>query len=451
MIFRDLQIADKEVVEKALRFLYDGRCHISFASLFLWKGLYGYQICVENGVVVIRCFFEKDRSQINYLVPAVFDSPDNTDILLKVLNQLKEDARENGYEIGFFIPSMRFMPIMRSVFPDYGLYFDRAYSDYLYSRKELAELKGKKFLNKRNLIHQFTSRYEYEVSDISSADFDDCIKLYCDWYETKEENNAFFKEEAVALDTAFKHYHELDLTGKCVRVGGKLVAFNIGSASSDDVFEEYFEKADQSYRGAYAFVNLQMAKGLPESVSYINREEDLGLKSLREAKLLYHPVEIVPAYMFKKMSPVMQQVRNLWLSSFIDDSAEDAEQFLFSHFDEKHMAARYDGETLIAMGHLVRFGTSGYLYAGCTHPDYRNRGLAMEILEDLYNMSQREGLTELMMIPADERMRKFFSTHSFADGHIFSGSKKMRFVADDEYDFGTGDPERDIVMFCVRK
>lgn len=439
------------MVERALSALYDGLCHISFASLFLWKGMNGYQIWTEKGVVVIRCFLEKDRRHICYFVPALLDSSDNQDILLKVLKQLKADAWENGYALSFHIPSMRFLPVMRSVFPNYGLYFDRSYSEYLYSRKELAELKGNKFRDKRTLIHQFTSRYEYTVSDMGTADFDDCIELYSIWHETQKEKNAFMEAEAVAISTAFKYYHELDLTGKCIRVGGKLVAFNIGSTSSDNVFEEYFEKADHSYRGAYSFVNLQTAQGLPESVSYINREEDLGLMNLREAKLLYRPIEIKPTYMFKQMTPVMLQVRDLWLASFTEDSAEKAEQFLLNHFDEQHMAARYDGERLIAMGHLVRMGTGAFLYAVCVHPEYRGHGLSLEILGDLYGMSRREGLDEIMMIPANGRMRKYFATHSFADGRIFSGWKKMRVVADDDYDFGAGDPETDSAMFCVRK
>lgn len=449
--FHDIQITDKELVEKALHHLHDEVCHISFASLFLWKNLNGYQIWTEKGVVVIRCFLEKDRRCINYFVPAVINPSDNPDILLKVLKQLKDDGEENGYEISFHIPSMRFMPMMRSVFPDYGLYYNRALSEYLYSRKELSELKGDKFRKKRTLIHQFTSRYKYTVSDIDSVDFDDCIKLFNAWREAQKEVDDSLDAEAVAIKTAFKYYHKLGLIGKCIRVDGKLIAFNIGGSSFGDVFEEYFEKAEYTYRGAFAFVNLEMAKGLPNSVLYINREEDLGQKSLREAKMLYHPIEIIPTYMFKRMTPEMLQIRELWLASFTEDGADDAEQFLLNHFDERKMAARYDGERLIAMGHLVRFGTLAYLYAVCVHPDYRGHGLSLEILGDLYEMSRREGLDKVVMIPANNHLRKYFSTHTFAGDHIFSGWKKMRFHADDGYDFGTGDPEKDIAAFCVRK
>ena len=50
------------------------------------------------------------------------------------------------------------------------------------------------------------------------------------------------------------------------------------------------EKADKTKKGLYQFVNWALANRLPESVTLINRETDLGLEGLRTAKLSYHPV-----------------------------------------------------------------------------------------------------------------------------------------------------------------
>ena len=55
------------------------------------------------------------------------------------------------------------------------------------------------------------------------------------------------------------------------------------------------EKADRRIEGAFAIINQQFAEHLPEQFVYLNREEDMGITGLRQAKLSYHP-EILLTY-----------------------------------------------------------------------------------------------------------------------------------------------------------
>ena len=41
--------------------------------------------------------------------------------------------------------------------------------------------------------------------------------------------------------------------------------------------------------GAYSVINKLTAQSLPPEVVYINREEDMGLPNLRQAKMSYCP------------------------------------------------------------------------------------------------------------------------------------------------------------------
>ena len=51
--------------------------------------------------------------------------------------------------------------------------------------------------------------------------------------------------------------------------------------------------------GAFQYINYAFARSLPESVLFINREQDLGDEGLRQAKLTYRPCGFVKKYTLK--------------------------------------------------------------------------------------------------------------------------------------------------------
>ena len=96
-------------------------------------------------------------------------------------------------------------------------------------------------------------------------------------------------DERRSLTYALHHAEELDLTGGAIRVEGKIVAFSFGAPINHDTFGVHVEKADVSYEGAYTVINQEFSAHLPEQYTYVNREEDLGIPGLRQAKLSYQP------------------------------------------------------------------------------------------------------------------------------------------------------------------
>ena len=57
-----------------------------------------------------------------------------------------------------------------------------------------------------------------------------------------------------------------------------------------------FEKALISYPGAYAVINQQFAQHTFTDLAYINRENDMGVEGLRQAKMSYHPYVLAEKY-----------------------------------------------------------------------------------------------------------------------------------------------------------
>ena len=93
----------------------------------------------------------------------------------------------------------------------------------------------------------------------------------------------------------FSNWDALGMTGGSIFVDGRMVAFTYGSAVTIDTLDVCVEKADRHVEGAFAIINQQFAEHLPEQYIYLNREEDMGIPGLRQAKLSYHP-EILLTY-----------------------------------------------------------------------------------------------------------------------------------------------------------
>ena len=63
-----------------------------------------------------------------------------------------------------------------------------------------------------------------------------------------------------------------------------------------------FEKADDGIKGSYNIINREFARFLKnkyESLKFINREQDLNLPGLRQAKLSYMPCSLVEKFVAK--------------------------------------------------------------------------------------------------------------------------------------------------------
>jgi len=75
-----------------------------------------------------------------------------------------------------------------------------------------------------------------------------------------------------------------------------ILAMTMGSFLSADTFDVQFEKAAEGYDGAYAVINREFARHLHEkypNLKWLNREDDLGLEGLRQAKLSYCPDRLI--------------------------------------------------------------------------------------------------------------------------------------------------------------
>ena len=58
----------------------------------------------------------------------------------------------------------------------------------------------------------------------------------------------------------------------------------------------HYEKGCPDYKGVYQAINQMFLANSARDFKYVNREQDLGEKNLRKAKLSYNPVDFLRKY-----------------------------------------------------------------------------------------------------------------------------------------------------------
>jgi hypothetical protein len=94
------------------------------------------------------------------------------------------------------------------------------------------------------------------------------------------------------MNRAFAAFEPLGLEGGVLMSEGKVLGFTMGQMTSPDTLVVHFEKAYPDIQGAYPMVCREFARQSMQrhpGLVYINREDDMGLESLRLSKMSYRP------------------------------------------------------------------------------------------------------------------------------------------------------------------
>jgi len=177
----------------------------------------------------------------------------------------------------------------------YRIIPDHKFWDYLYRTKDLIELKGRKYQQKRNHINRFQQHYRFIYHSLQPKHFPACRRLFAEWAAEKGDRPEV-EEERMALNEGLDNYNRLQLKGGVLEVEGKIQAFAIGSRLNKDTAIVHFEKANPAFSGIYSVINQQFIANEWADTRFINREDDMGLPGLRQAKERYHPFRMIEKF-----------------------------------------------------------------------------------------------------------------------------------------------------------
>ena len=284
-------LEDKAQYDSILMNCPERGCEYSFANLFLWGR---QEIAFLNGCVV---FFS------HFFGRSVYPYPIGSGDKRAALEAILADSRERGIPCRITGMTEADRQELESFFPNqFVIRSARDNFDYVYTLDALADLKGKKLQKKRNHFNRFRTEHpDYRVEPICCGNIARIQHMVNDWYVSRKlsdpEGDYFL--ESVALAKAFRHYDALGMEGLALLEGDRVLAVTMGSPMSKDMMDVHFEKAVEDVHGAYNAINCEYARHIRlkfPHIRFLNREDDIGLEGLRNAKLSYMPDHMIEKY-----------------------------------------------------------------------------------------------------------------------------------------------------------
>ncbi|MGA2698768.1 MAG: DUF2156 domain-containing protein [Methanoregula sp.] len=289
--FRPVTLADRAFFERHYALYPQSHSDNTFTNMVCWNHFAQYRYAYVNGNVILASTIAgvtRFRPPIGPRDPA----------LTKALIRLALD-------IGDDTPLVLIDPAtaqwMRELDPTLTLVPDRNHFEYVYRAADLAELPGKNYLKIRSQINKFRKNCRHTVEPITPANREEVMGFLVKWCEWKGcEGDLVLAHEKEAVFYAIEHFAELPLRGLLIRVAGQVGAMSLFEHLNSDTALVHFEKGLPDCEGIYKAINAETAALLADEVEYINRESDLGVAGLREAKMRYHPHHMVEVWSIRR-------------------------------------------------------------------------------------------------------------------------------------------------------
>jgi hypothetical protein len=273
-------------------------CVYSLPSVMAWRNE-KYMPCgmVENDALIVGAEFTEEKDKRHLILPV---SPSRE----YAPDELYGLAERLGFKSYWFVPGEYFEKFgEKKIGSLFSIAEQKEYADYVYLKEDLAELKGNRFSQKRNLIHQFkrdyTERKRVETGFINSGVSDECVDFLEKWCLERNcdsyDNDALACEKEAVINT-FRNMDILDVKGLYLRIDGVMSAFGIASYLTDEMGVLHFEKAFAGIKGLYQYFDNLCAVTLFNGFKYINKESDMNMPGLAKVKKSYHPVMMIKSY-----------------------------------------------------------------------------------------------------------------------------------------------------------
>ncbi|WP_435547846.1 DUF2156 domain-containing protein [Desulfobacterium sp. N47] len=274
-------------------------CVYTLPSLIAWSNEYykPYGIIEKDALIIAAEFTEQKEYRRHLILPISPSREYSPEELCRV-------AEKCGFDNYWFVPGNYIDTFGKKEVESYfKITLQKEYCDYVYLKSDISELKGNRYSQKRNLIHQFEREYiennRVETGKIIprlSAECIDFLEKWCIERDCDADVNEDLACEKNAIINTLNHIDMLDMEGIYLRINGEICAFAIAAYLTNDMGVLHFEKAFTNIKGLYQYFDKLCANSLFDGYTYINKESDMNIPGLAKVKQSYHPAMIIKSY-----------------------------------------------------------------------------------------------------------------------------------------------------------
>lgn len=288
--FKPLTIEHKDTFDAFFREDPPRISELTFTNLFIWRHKYRPVWCRWQDCLLV--LFEPEGQAPFGLQP--IGSGDKA----KTLGALEDSLISLSSNAVNLVQRADEVFVERFIDPArHTALFDRDNSDYVYRTTDLIDLPGRRYHRKKNHLNRFlkTFAFEYRPMDMEVVEcFLDMQETWCQMRQCSEHPDLLSEDYAVYQ--ALTHFEELGYTGAGIQIEGRIEAFTLGEMLNPETAVVHIEKANPEIPGLYAAINQMFCQRAWAGVPFINREQDMGIESLRSAKESYSPDHLIKKY-----------------------------------------------------------------------------------------------------------------------------------------------------------
>lgn len=273
-------------------------CVYSLSSLMAWStDEYQPYGTIVDDMLVTGCEFSTKRKNRHLLLPLSCNGTPTPEKLCDLAHRFDFDKY-------WFVPEDYIEAFGKDRIREwFSIREQTEFHDYIYLTEDLASLKGNKFSKKRNLINQFNRNYvdqgRVEAAPVTQDDSSEIVDFLDEWCELRAcdvDETSDLACEHIAATNILENLEKTDAQGLFLRVDGKISAFGVGCRLTEEMGVLHFQKAFSHIKGLYQYFDQLCARGLFNGYKYTNKESDMNIPGLAQAKKSYHPAMMVRSY-----------------------------------------------------------------------------------------------------------------------------------------------------------
>lgn len=284
-VFKKLEIDDREWMEEYIQ-KFTPYSDFNFVSLWSWNINDKAEVSVLNENLVVKFY--------DYITGEPFYTFLGKNSVIPTIKKIFQKCDEEKIPRVLKLVPEEIVNGNKLLEHNFLYKEDQDNNDYIFFVDEHANLRGRKFSDKRNLINKFKKYYPSHEVKLIDLNFDEYIKsiteMFDKWRIYKKLNIHKTQHEHVALARIIAKGQELNIKLLGLFINNKIIGFMIFNIIHNSFAVAHFEKVDLNYKGASAILRHNLAKILKQNnIKYINYEQDLGIDGLKKSKLYWNP------------------------------------------------------------------------------------------------------------------------------------------------------------------